>query len=139
MGLETKWKRCYKKGGMQKAVWNTKQKGVLTFLIFKENSDYVAVCLNFDLVEYGKDPKKLAESIEEAALSYLEAVTKKDLSDEYLNIGTDKKYLEILKKLIYADELKKTTKKTKKAKVSSKQSYLEFKKLPYQGQNLITP
>ena len=37
----------YKKGGMQKAVYNTKQKGELTFIVFKENSDYVAVCLNF--------------------------------------------------------------------------------------------
>lgn len=123
---------------MQKTIWNTKQKGELTFLMFREDSDYVAVCLNFDLVEYGKDPKKLWESIQEAALSYLEATKKRGASDEYLNVGTDKKYLDMLKDVEYVAELNKR-KKLKKFQKPKKPTYLEFKKQPYEGQALVTP
>lgn len=93
------------------AVYNTKEKGVLHFVLYKEGSDYVAACLNFDLVEYGKDPKELQKSIQEAALSYLTAVKKKKSSDDCLNVCTDQKHLKILKEIKYSMELNERSKK----------------------------
>lgn len=121
---------------MQKAVYNTKQKGELTFITFEEEGDYIGVCLNFNLVEYGKEPVKLEKSIEEAALSYLEAVRKKGLSDGYLNVGTEKKYIDKLKEIDWTEELNRRTKRSRKAK---EPTFFTFKKQPYYNQSLITP
>jgi len=71
---------------------NNKNKGYLRFLICKEGREFVAVCLDLDLIEYGKDPIKLQKSIEEAALSYLETIKKENLSDSYLNKSAPEKY-----------------------------------------------
>lgn len=100
---------------MIRAVYNTRKSGLLHFLLYKKKNEYVAVCLNFDLVEYGQNPEKLKNSIYEAAASYLKAVRKKKLSDEYLNLPVKKKYLNILAK-IRTDEIfrKMATKKAQK-------------------------
>jgi predicted RNase H-like HicB family nuclease len=76
---------------------NTKEKGSLRFLICKEGNEYVAVCLELNLIEYGKDPEILINSIEEAAQSYIEAVKNKNLSDDLLNQPAPKKYEKIWK------------------------------------------
>lgn len=89
-----------------RAIYNTKEKGRFHYLIFHEDGGYVAVCLNLNILEYGKDPDKLRKSIEEAALSYLKTVRKKNLSDENLNVVPDKKYLELYKQANNADVLK---------------------------------
>ncbi len=113
-----------------KGQYNTKEQGLFNFLIYKEDGDYVAVCLNLDIVEYGKDPHKLMESIQEAAASHLEAVRKKNLPDDYLNISTDKKYLDILRRL-------EVDLKNDKEEISFKgtgdnwSKYLNFSLIPY--------
>lgn len=74
------------------AVHNTKEKGIIYYAIFREEDDYVAVCLNLNIIEYGKDPELLRKSIVEAAMSYVESVRKKNLPDDYLNKYAPKKY-----------------------------------------------
>ncbi len=76
------------------ASYNTKDSGIMQFLIYKNGNDYVGVCLNFGIEEYGDDPLKLKKSIFEAAQSYLESVKKKGLSDEYLNVVPEKEWIE---------------------------------------------
>ena len=71
---------------------NNKNKGFLRFLICKEGKDFVAVCLDLNLIEYGKDPLELQKSIEEAAVSYLETVKKEKLPDSFLNQSAPEKY-----------------------------------------------
>jgi hypothetical protein len=93
------------------AVYNTKEKGVLHFVFYKDGDDYVGVCLNFDIVEYGKDLKELQKSVQEAAQSYLLAVNKKKASDDCLNICTDKKHLKVLSEIKNFMELKERSKK----------------------------
>ncbi len=73
---------------------NTKQSGTTEFLVYKEDSGYVGVCLTFDIVEEGSDPIELMKSIKEAAELHLETVMKNDLSDELLNRYAPNEYWE---------------------------------------------
>ncbi len=73
-------------------VLNTKKKGTFYYLFLKEDDDYVGICLNLNIIEYGKDLDELQKSLREAAFSHLEAVRKHNLSDEYLNIPAPQEY-----------------------------------------------
>ena len=75
-------------------VKNTKEKGLLEFLVYLEKSTYIGVCLTLDIVEEGKDPAKLLKSIQEAATSHVILVIKKNLSDELLNRPAPDEYWE---------------------------------------------
>lgn len=78
---------------------NTKKSGALQFIVFREDDgDYCAVCLTLDLVEWGKDPSVLLNSIVEAAHSYVEGVIEHDLPDELLNKPASKMYWNIVQK-----------------------------------------
>ncbi len=82
---------------------NTKEKGLIEALVYKEGDSYIGVCLTFDIVEEGSDPVALAESIKEAARLHLETVIKNNLSDELLNRYAPeeywKKYFEAAKEM----------------------------------------
>lgn len=72
---------------------NTKKKGLARIVVFKEkDGDYCAVCLNLDLIEWGKDPQKLVDSMHEAIQSYVRGVVEKGLPDELLNRPAPEKY-----------------------------------------------
>jgi predicted RNase H-like HicB family nuclease len=71
---------------------NTKESGVIEYLVYKEGDSFVGVCLTFDIIEEGKDPDKLMLSIQEAAKLHLDVVRNKNMSDELLNRHTEEKY-----------------------------------------------
>jgi len=71
---------------------NTKEKGIIRFVIFPQKKLFVGVCLDFNIIEEGEDPKKVIESLEEAAIGHIEVVIKENLSDELLNRHAPKKY-----------------------------------------------
>lgn len=71
---------------------NTKKEGMLEFLLYCDKNSYVAVCLTLNIVEEGKNPKKLIESVTEAAKGHVMLVIKKNLSDELLNRPAPTKY-----------------------------------------------
>lgn len=73
---------------------NTKEEGVIEFLVYKEGKSFVGVCLTFDIVEEGNDPKKLMESIQEAAMGHLEVVQKLKMADDLLNRYAPEEYWE---------------------------------------------
>lgn len=83
-----------------KRYWNTKKRGIMEFLFYKEGNKYVGVCLTFDIIEESKDIEMLKESIKEAAFLHLKVVQDKRLSDELLNryapIEYWKKYFKFL-------------------------------------------
>ena len=80
---------------------NTKEKGQFRFIIYKKPQDkyFTGVCLDLDIFEQDKNPEQLKRNLLEAAQGYLEAVKKKDLTDELLNQPSPKKYWQILKDL----------------------------------------
>ena len=82
---------------------NTKEKGVIESLVYKEGDVYVGVCLSFGIVEEGGDPVKLMQSIKEAALLHLKTVVSRNMPDDLLNrYAPDEywgKYYEALKAL----------------------------------------
>ena len=72
---------------------NTKTKGSVEVFIFQEkDGDFCAVCLNLNLIEWGKDPEELTHSIKEAVESYVNGVISKNLSDDLLNRPAPEKY-----------------------------------------------
>jgi len=82
-----------------KATYNTKKNGLFRFLVFQnQDKDYEGVCLELNIVEFGENPDKLMESIQEAAFSLLEAVKKKNLPDDCLNDFAPLRYWEIAEK-----------------------------------------
>lgn len=90
---------------------NTKEKGVIEFLVYKEAGAFVGVCLTFDIVEQGNNPIELMKSVREAAELHLETVIKNNMPDDLLNryAPTEywKKYFEAMKQL-YNPSLSKT-------------------------------
>lgn len=68
-----------------KRPWNTKARGLVEFLIFREGIQYVGVCLTFNIVVEDQDLEKVKKSIEDAAKLHLRVVQKKKLSDDLLN------------------------------------------------------
>lgn len=73
---------------------NTKRRGLMEFLFYRQGSRYIGVCLTFNILEEGKDLELLKRSVEEAARLHLIAVIKKNLSDDLLNRHAPKKYWE---------------------------------------------
>ncbi len=71
---------------------NTKEKGVIEFLVYKEENKYIGVCLTFDIVEEGKNPTELMNSIKEAAHLHLDTVIREKLSDQLLNRYAPEEY-----------------------------------------------
>ena len=75
-------------------IMNTKDKGVVNFLIYRDSSDsqYTAVCLTFDIVEQGENIEELKKSIQEAAALHIESVLANGLSNNLLNRSAPQKY-----------------------------------------------
>src|SRR3989344_408395 len=72
--------------------YNTKEKGIIEYLVYREGNSYIGVCLTFDILEEGDDPNKLMLSIQEAAELHLKVVREKKMSDELLNRHCEEKY-----------------------------------------------
>ena len=87
---------------------NTKDKGTMEFLVYKEGKTFVGVCLTFDIVEEGSNPEKLMESIQEAAQGHLKAVRANNMSDDLLNRYAPKEYWDIYYKVISDIKSKKS-------------------------------
>ena len=64
---------------------NTKERGVIEFLVYKEKNTFVGVCLTFDIVEENNNPVDLMKSLKEAAELHLETVRKNGMTDDLLN------------------------------------------------------
>ncbi|MDO8659461.1 MAG: hypothetical protein Q7K54_02560 [Candidatus Parcubacteria bacterium] len=89
---------------------NTKDKGTVEFLVYKEGKTFVGVCLTFDIVEEGNNPEKLMESIQEAAQGHLKVVRTQNMSDDLLNRHAPKEYWDIYYKVIGDIQSKKSIK-----------------------------
>lgn len=74
---------------------NTKESGLIEYIVYKKGNSYVGVCLTFDIIEEGNDPNKLMLSIQEAAKLHLKVVRDRKMSDELLNRHAEEKYWKI--------------------------------------------
>lgn len=84
---------------------NTKDKGVIEYLIYTEKDKFIGVCLTFDIIEEGDDREKVMRGIFDAAYVHLQTVIKHNLSDELLNRYAPQKYWK--KYLDFQQEIKK--------------------------------
>ena len=113
--------------------WNTKKEGVLQFFFYKKHKYYVGVCLNLDIVEYGKDPVELIRSVQEGAMTFVEGVQKKDLPDELLNKPAPKEHWDRFHK--YITSLKG---KSRLTEVNEK-DYVALSRTPYTSKGFVAP
>ncbi|OHA19682.1 MAG: hypothetical protein A3C08_00410 [Candidatus Taylorbacteria bacterium RIFCSPHIGHO2_02_FULL_47_18] len=81
---------------------NTKEKGTMEFLVYKDGKTYVGVCLTLDIIEEGNDPATLMESIVEAAEGYLKVVRKLNMNDDLLNRHAPKEYWDKYRQAVIA-------------------------------------
>lgn len=91
-----------------KRPWNTKEKGLMEFVVFHVGTNYTGVCLTFDIIEEGKDMEAVEKSVKEAAKLHLKVVTEKNLPDELLNRYAPQKYWDIYAegcRYLYAKEI----------------------------------
>jgi predicted RNase H-like HicB family nuclease len=86
---------------------NTKERGIIEFLVYKKGNTFIGVCLTFDIVEEGNNPTELMKSIREAAELHLETVIRNDLPDELLNRYAPEEYWK--KYFATAKEIEKPT------------------------------
>lgn len=73
---------------------NTKEKGIVENLVYKEGKSFVGVCLTFDIVEEGNNPTEVMKSLKEAVELHLETVIRNNLSEELLNRYAPEEYWE---------------------------------------------
>ncbi|MDP3772524.1 MAG: hypothetical protein Q8Q94_04110 [bacterium] len=71
---------------------NTKDKGVVEYLIYKEKDKFIGVCLTFDIIEEGDNREKVMQDIFDAAQVHLQTVIRHNLPDELLNRYAPQKY-----------------------------------------------
>lgn len=86
-------------------LYNTKERGVIEYIVYKEGNSYIGACLSFDIVEEGDDPIKLMLSIQESAELHLKVVRDRRMNDELLNRHAEEKYWKIYFKAV--EELQK--------------------------------
>ena len=79
---------------------NTKNFGLIEFLVYKDKTKYIGVCLTLNIVEEGKDPQKLMASLKEAAIGHILLVARKKLDNNLLNRPAQKKYWNIYFKIL---------------------------------------
>jgi len=61
-------------------------------MIFPCKEGYMAVCLDFNIIEEDENREDLEKSIKEAVIGYVEVICKNNLDDSLLNRHADKKY-----------------------------------------------
>ena len=85
---------------------NTKDKGIVEFVMFEEHGRYVAACLTFDIVLEGDDATTLKEQIIAAARLHLDTVEKLNLPETLLNRPAPKEYWDKRGQLLDLDNRK---------------------------------
>jgi hypothetical protein len=71
----------------RQAVGNTKERGILRFMIFKAagEKEFTGVCYELSIVLQDKNPEVLSKELLNAAQGYVMTVIKKKMSDKLLN------------------------------------------------------
>lgn len=71
---------------------NTLQKGSVRYIVFKEDSMWYAVGLEFNIVEEGNDPQVVLLNLFEAIRGYVKSCGKAKIRPHILNQQPDKEY-----------------------------------------------
>ncbi len=71
---------------------NTLQKGNVRFIIFREGNIWYGVCLEFNIVETGDNPREATLLLFEAVEGYLESARKIKARPHILNQKPDREY-----------------------------------------------
>ncbi|MDA2922923.1 hypothetical protein MYX07_06700 [Patescibacteria group bacterium AH-259-L07] len=98
---------------MKQKMRNTKKQGMLEIFVYPEGKQFVGVCLTFNIVDVGKDPRTLLDSLTKAALGHVQVVIKKNLSDDLLNRPAPQEYWDKYEECLVLREMKKMVNKKK--------------------------
>jgi predicted RNase H-like HicB family nuclease len=79
---------------------NTKQHGLARIFVFPEKNNYVAVCLDLDIIEEAATREDVLAQINEAVIGYIENAIKNNLDDKVLNRPAPKEYWDLFEKYL---------------------------------------
>ena len=84
------------------SIANTKEKGILRFLVYfdPKDNEFIGVCMDLGIIKTGKNPINVEKDVTEAAMGYVETICKEKLSDKLLNQKPPKEYIEIFNNYI---------------------------------------
>jgi predicted RNase H-like HicB family nuclease len=71
---------------------NTKNSGIARTIVFPCKGGFLAVCLDFNIIEEWETKEEAEESIKEAVAGYIECIRINNLDDQLLNRHASKKY-----------------------------------------------
>jgi len=71
---------------------NTLQKGSVRYIVFKEGNKWYAVALEFNIIEFGDDPREVLLSLFEAINGYVKSANKIKARPHILNQVADSEY-----------------------------------------------
>lgn len=71
---------------------NTLQKGSVRYIVFREQSTWYAVALEFNIVEEGDDPREVLIMLFEAIAGYIKSARKIGARPHILNQRPDREY-----------------------------------------------
>ncbi len=92
---------------------NTKKQGKFTLFVYPEKpKHFIGVCLEFDLIQEGKNVQEAMENIKKATWNYLKTIIKKKWPDDLLNRPAPREYWKKYK--IYLNSLKKREEEKKR-------------------------
>ena len=76
---------------------NTKEKGLLRFLVYfdPKDNEFVGICMDLSLIKTGRNPLEVERDVVEAAMGYVETVCKENLPDKLLNQKPPKEYIDV--------------------------------------------
>ena len=86
---------------------NSLKKGVVRFIVFKENDTWYGVALEFNIVEEGDNPELVMVSLFDAIRGYVKTAQKYKLRPMTLNQIPDKEYEGMWQKLKEKEECSK--------------------------------
>ena len=89
---------------------NTYQKGRVRNIIFKEGNTWYGVALEFNIVEFGNDPREVMILLDEAMRGYIKSACKAKLSLSVLNQEADPEYEKLWKTVESKEPIKSTFK-----------------------------
>lgn len=87
---------------------NTIKRGSVRYVIFKEGDTWYGAALEFNIVEAGKNPKEVMDSLFEAIQGYVETVQKLKMRPIPLNQKPEPEYQKLWEKLESEREKKDT-------------------------------
>lgn len=110
---------------------NTKKSGILHFIAFKEGKQFIAACLNLNIIVKGDDFEEVKRDVQEQAVAYLKEIRYEKGDDSLLNRRASPKYFKKLDEVKEAAYVAGLNGKTTQKDMNKIKESVSFTSRPY--------